>query len=77
MPNHRDRFIWLAHQFELVTADLEKAATAEQRRESLRRMRVIIDEVDELIDTQDLELKQDNSARSMTRKKLGRSHWPG
>jgi hypothetical protein len=40
-------------------------------------MRVIIDEVDELIDTQDLELKQDNSARSMTRKKLGRSHCPG
>jgi hypothetical protein len=50
MPNTRQlRLQWLATQFEALADDLNKSNDSQQRKEFLRRMKVILNEVDELI----------------------------
>jgi hypothetical protein len=50
MPSSRRlRFERFAEQLEALAADLNDTKDAEQRRETLQRMKVIIDKVDQLI----------------------------
>jgi len=50
VANHRqERFKWLADQFDALVLNLEVSADAKQRRQLLRRMKVLIDEIDDLI----------------------------
>jgi hypothetical protein len=48
MTNSQRRFKWLCEQFEVLAGQMETAGEPEQRKELLRRMRVIIAEVDRL-----------------------------
>jgi hypothetical protein len=48
MFDTRHRFEWLAQQFELLMESFAKVGESEERKEILRRMKVILDEVDEL-----------------------------
>jgi hypothetical protein len=45
----RQRFQRLSNQFEALVRDLNESQDAEQRKEYLRRMSVILNQVDELI----------------------------
>ena len=49
MSSSRLRFLWFAAQFEALAADLNDSKDSDQRIELLRRMKVIIDKVDQLI----------------------------
>jgi hypothetical protein len=49
MPNHEARFRLLSERFESLVLDMEKCTDPEQRRQSLQRMKVLIDEIDELV----------------------------
>jgi hypothetical protein len=43
------RFEWLAEQFGALALSLGKTTNSDQRKDLLKRMRVLIDEVDDLI----------------------------
>jgi len=49
MTSDRQRFQRLSNQFEALVRDLNESQDAEQRKEFLRRMSVILNQVDELI----------------------------
>jgi hypothetical protein len=49
MINTQPRFRWLAEQFESLKDGLEETFDPDERKEFLRRMKVILDEVDVLM----------------------------
>jgi hypothetical protein len=55
MSDTKHSFEWLTQQFEMLTDRMEKAKDKNERKEILRRMRVILDEVDELMAKGDLQ----------------------
>jgi DNA primase len=68
MSNLRRRFKWLSEQFEVLAGQMETAGEPEQRKELLRRMRVIIAEIDELVLREDLQPDLKEKARIFTLK---------
>jgi hypothetical protein len=49
MPKQSDRFQWLAREFDALAESLEDCPNLEKRRQLLRRMRILIDEIDKLV----------------------------
>jgi len=49
MSNVPQRFGWLAKQFEQLAHDLSACQDTEQRKQMLRKMKIVIDDADELI----------------------------
>jgi hypothetical protein len=49
MTNTQHRFRWLAEQFESLKGGLEETSDPDERKEFLRQMKVILDEVDVLM----------------------------
>jgi hypothetical protein len=50
MPKPINPFIWLSAQFETLAAELTTCEDAGVRKHLLRKMKMVIDEVDSLID---------------------------
>ena len=46
MSKTSDRFQWLAREFELLAENLENCPNLEKRKQLLRRMKILIDEID-------------------------------
>ena len=49
MTNPSERFRWLAHQFDALVENLDECSSMEERKRVLKRMEILIDEVDEII----------------------------
>jgi hypothetical protein len=58
------RFEWLAQQFELLMESFAKTGDSAERKEILRRMKVILDEVDELVIREKAESAESKKARN-------------
>jgi hypothetical protein len=61
MPKHSDRFQWLSQQFEALAESLHDSPSVKERKQLLRRMKILIDEIDALILST---LKQDREETS-------------
>lgn len=66
MSNTQHRFEWLDRQFESLNDGLDKTSDPDERTEFLRRMRVILDEVDSLALKEGLHLDPRERARKFT-----------
>lgn len=66
MPDGQQRFQVLADQFEVLENSVNECQTPEQRRELLREMLVVIEELDQLVsnDLSRLDSKPDGTAPS-------------
>jgi hypothetical protein len=66
MPDSQKVFQMLADQFEVLENNVSKCQTPEQRRELLREMLVVIEQLDQLVsnDLSKLESKADSTAPS-------------
>ena len=65
MPKHSDRFQWLSQQFEALAERLHDSPTVKERKQLLRRMKILIDEIDALIlSTMKLDGKDTSSSHS-------------
>jgi hypothetical protein len=64
MPDRQKRFQVLADQFKLLEDNVSECQNQEQRRELLREMLVVIEELDQLVssDLTRLDSKPDNAA---------------
>lgn len=49
MPKQSERFLWLAHEFGTLVEGLEDCPNTEKRKQLLRRMKILIDEIDKQI----------------------------
>jgi hypothetical protein len=49
MHKQSERFLWLAHEFDTLVQNLEDCPSHEKRKQLLRRMKILIDEIDKLI----------------------------
>jgi hypothetical protein len=49
MPHTPGRFPWLAHEFDSLVESLNECESLQERRKLLRRMKVLINEIDALI----------------------------
>jgi hypothetical protein len=49
MGNPSERFPWLAHQFDALVENLDECASLEERKKVLTRMKVLIEEIDQII----------------------------
>jgi hypothetical protein len=49
MPKQSERFKWLAHEFDILAQSLENCPETEKRKQLLRRMKILIDEIDKQI----------------------------
>ena len=49
MTNPSERFRWLAHQFDALVDNLDECTSMEERKRVLKRMKILIDEIDEII----------------------------
>jgi hypothetical protein len=49
MPKQSERFLWLAHEFDTLAQSLENCPETEKRKQLLRRMKILIDEIDKQI----------------------------
>jgi len=49
MSRQPDRFQWLAHEFDVLAQSLGDCPSLERRKQLLRRMKILIDEIDKLI----------------------------
>lgn len=65
MINTQPRFRWLAEQFESLKDGLEETFDPDERKEFLRRMKVILDEVDVLMLKESLQLGPKGNARNI------------
>jgi hypothetical protein len=68
MTNIRRRFKWLSEQSEVLADQMETAGEPEQRKELLRRMRVITAEIDQLVLREHSKPDLKEKARSFTLK---------
>ena len=66
MPDSQKRFQVLADQFEVLEGNVSECQNQEQRRELLREMLVVIEELDQLVsnDLARLDSKPDSTAPS-------------
>jgi len=66
MSNVPQRFGWLAKQFEQLAHDLSACQDTEQRKQMLRKMKIVIDDADELIikEHSNLDSERDSTAAS-------------
>jgi hypothetical protein len=66
MPDRKQRFQVLADRFELLENNVSECQTPEQRRELLREMLVVIEELDQLVsnDLSRLDSKPDSTTPS-------------
>jgi len=66
MPDSQKRFQVLADQFEVLEGNVSECQNQEQRRELLREMLVVIEELDQLVsnDLSRLDSKLDSTAPS-------------
>ena len=49
MTKPLERFRWLANQFDALVDNLDECSSMEERRRVLKRMKILIDEVNEII----------------------------
>lgn len=49
MPERSERFRWLAHQIGALLESLNECPSLEERKQLLRRMKILIDKIDGLI----------------------------
>ena len=49
MGNPSERIRWLAHQFDALLENLDECASLEERKRVLTRMKVLIEEIDQII----------------------------
>ena len=49
MGNPSERIRWLAHQFDALVENLDECASLEDRKRVLTRMKVLIEEMDQII----------------------------
>jgi hypothetical protein len=59
----KDRFQWLAHEFDGLAKKMPVCANRKERRSLLRRMKILIDEIDALIFST---LKRDDQDSTVT-----------
>ncbi len=63
MSSPSERFRRLAHQFEALLESLNESPSSKKRKQLLRRMKILIDEIDGL-DLSTLELDKEGTASS-------------
>jgi hypothetical protein len=63
MPMPKERFQWLAHEFDTLVKKTNECSNMEERRTLLRRMRILIEEIDALISST---LKRDDKEFTVT-----------
>ena len=63
MPGPSERFQWLAQQFDELVESLNVSPSLKERKQLLRRMKILIDEIDALILSA---LKRDNTGSPPT-----------
>ena len=61
MPSPSERFQRLAHQFEALLESLNESPSSKKRNQLLRRMKILIDEIDGL-DLSTLELDEETAS---------------
>ena len=49
MTNPSQRFRWLVHQFDALVENLDECASLEKRKRVLTRMKILIEEIDQII----------------------------
>jgi hypothetical protein len=59
MTNPSGRFLWLANQFEALAERLNESLSTEERTKVLKRMKILINEIDQLIASTSNGHKQD------------------
>ena len=64
MFDTRHTFEWLAQQFESLRESFEMAGHSEERKKILRRMKIILDEVDDLVIREKAESAERKKARN-------------
>jgi len=63
MPMAKERFQWMAHEFDALVKKANECPNTEERRSLLRRMKILIDEIDALILST---LKRDDQNSTLT-----------
>lgn len=58
-----DRFLWLANQFEALVERLNVSPSVEERSKLLRRIKILIDEIDQLIFSTSKRIEQDTPSQ--------------